>query len=147
MPTYDVNEGAFELAELGYADRTVHHLSVKHPVHGDVDLIVHRAPFPDGKSLREIAAGHLAREAEHFDGYAVLTKRDVERGGAPAIEVTSRFRDGGEVVYQKQTHLGLPGTWLYFALSAPFASRAACDAWSEQILGSLRLHTRLEHRA
>jgi hypothetical protein len=45
----------------------------------------------------------------------------------------------GEIVYQRVGHFAVGDAWMYVAVSAPLESRAACDAWLAQILGSVRL--------
>ena len=143
VTTYYMNEGAFELLDLGLEDRTAHVLEARHPEHGDVAVVVRRASFPEKKSLRELVAAHLAAEKERRRGFSVIAEREAEHGGAPAIEVSARFRDEEKAVYQAEAHLALGDAWMHFTVTAPFAARAACDAWLQGILESLRLRTEL----
>lgn len=139
MSTYYMNEGAFDLLDLGFADRTAHVLEARHPEHGDVGILVKRSPFPENRSLRDLVAGHHAAEKERRRGYTVLAERAIEHAGAPAIEVSVRFRHGDTAMYEAQAHLALPEAWMHLAVAAPFAARAACEGWLGGILASLRL--------
>jgi hypothetical protein len=134
-----MNWAAFELPEVPLVDRTTHVIEVKHPEHEDVALVVCRIDFPAGKTLRELVAGRVADEMARLSGYTVLENADAEWVGVPAVEVCSRWRHDGKVIYQRQAHFAAGDAWTFFALSGPLASRAACDAWMEQIKRSLRL--------
>ena len=136
-----MNEGAFELLDYGFEDHTVHVLDAEHPEHGYVGVVLHRAPFPKDKSLRDLVAAHLTEEKTRLTGYTVLDERTAEHAGAPAIDLSVRFRHEGEAIYQAQSHLALPDLWMYFAVSSPIAARAACDGWIAGILSSLRLRS------
>ena len=134
-----MNDGAFHLPDVGFVDRTVHVFEA--PLDGDdeLGLLVCRTKIPPGKSLRDVVAAHVKHERARLGGYTILEERDAEYSGAPAIDVRSRFRHEGAVVYQRQAHLAAFGTWLLFAMSAPLAMREACDAHVDAILASLRL--------
>lgn len=136
-----MNEGAFDLLDLGFEDRTAHVLEARHPEHGDVGVVLRRASFPENKSLRDLVAAHLAAEKERRRGFTVLAEREAEHGGAPAIEVSARFRHDDKAVYQAEAHLALAETWMHFTVTAPFTAREACDAWLQGILESLRLRS------
>ncbi|MFT3767226.1 MAG: DcrB-related protein [Minicystis sp.] len=139
MSTYYMNEGAFELLDLGFTDCTAHVLEARHPEHGDVGVLVRRMPFPENVSLRDLVAGHLAAEKERRAGYGVIEERATEHAGVPAIEMAVRYRHEDKAIYQAQAHLALGDTWVQFAVTAEFPAREACDAWLGGILGSLRL--------
>ncbi len=73
-------------------------------------------------------------------GYTVLGEREVEVASFPAIDVSARWRtDAGEPIYTRRTHLVLGATWLVIACEAPFATRAACDAYVDQVLATFQL--------
>lgn len=139
MPRYYMNDGAFELPDLPFTDRTIHYLESKLPGGGDVGLVVRRAPMPVGKSLRELVEGLIKDEARELMGFSVLANEDATWADEPAIEVSSRWRSDGKVVYQRKAHVVLNDTWVYFALTAPFEARASCDAWLAEVRASLRL--------
>ncbi len=134
-----MNEGAFELPEIGLVDRTVHLLEAPLPGGGALGLSIARAPIPPGRTLRELASAYLLGEAERRSGYAVLEERDGERAGAPAIDVCARFRQDGSVTYQRQAHLCASSTWILFEMTAPLAEREACDEHMERVLATLKL--------
>jgi hypothetical protein len=138
-----MNEASFELPGAEIVDRTTHVVETKHPDHDDVTLVVCRAAFPPGKSVRQLARGRVMDEMARLEGYAVLEERDALWAELPAVEMTSRWRYQGRTIYQQQAHLGLLDTWIFFAMSAPMESRGPCDAWFEQVRGSLQLRSDL----
>jgi hypothetical protein len=139
VATHFINEGSFELVGLAFTDRTVHVFEGTHAEHGEVNLVVHRAEFPRGKSLRELVSAHVARERGHFTDHVVLDDREIVVAGAPALAISSRHRAGGQAFYQSQTHLAVGDVWMYFVLSASTAIPAACEGWIAEILASLQL--------
>lgn len=140
MASYYMNEGAFELPpEETFVDRTVHVLEAKHPQHGDVALVVRRIPFPEGKTLRELVQGRVDAEKAQLSGYAIVEEIEAAWGGAPALEIASRWRHEGKVLYQRQAHFALDATWMSFSVRSPLESRAACDGWLAEIRESVRL--------
>jgi hypothetical protein len=139
MATYYMNEGAFEVPEGAFVDRTVHALEAAHPEHGDVSLLVRRVPFPEGKTLRELVQARLDVEKQHLAGYTIIEEREAAWAGAPALEIAVRWRHEGKVLYQRQAHFALDATWMSFSVRSPFESRAACDGWLAQIRDSVRL--------
>lgn len=136
MASYFMNEGAFDLPDLGFVDRTVHIFEAP----GDLGLIVGRTRIPQGRSLRDLVTAHVTHEAKRLRGYAVLEDQEVTWAGLPAIDIRTRWRHEQKVMYQRQAHLGAPDTWLLFAMTAPLAEREACDRYMEHILTSFRLH-------
>ena len=140
MPVYYMNEGAFELPDASLKDRTTHVIEVTPDGH-ELTLVVCRATLPEGKSLRQVAQIRILDELSRLSGYTVLEEREASWAEVPALEFTSRWRHEGRAFYQQQAHLVLGGTWTYFALSTPFESRAAADAWFQRIRESLRLRS------
>lgn len=136
-----MNWAAFELPEAGIKDRTTHVVEIAHPEHEGITLVVYHEDFPPGKNLTQLAASRVAEEMARLKGYSVIERTETEWAGTPAVEVASRWRHEGKVIYQRQAHLAVEGTWTYFALSGPFAARETCDAWLERIRGSLRLRS------
>ena len=134
-----MNDGAFHLPDVGFVDRTVHVFEASLPDDQELGLLVCRTKIPAGKSLRDVVDAHVKNEGARLHGYAVIEQSDAQVSGAPAIDVRSRFRHEGSVVYQRQAHVAAYGTWLLFAMSAPLDQREACDAHMDGILSSLRL--------
>lgn len=141
MATYYMNEGAFDLLELGlgFEDVTTHVLDTRHPEHGDVAVVVRRARFPADKSLRDVVQKHLEEEKARLDSYTVIEERAGEVHGAPLLEVAVRFRAEGVAHYERQAHLSLPDAWMLLAVNTNVGARASCDAWLGDMLASLRL--------
>jgi len=140
MAAYYTNEGAFDLPELGFVDRTVHVFEAPLGEEDELGLIVCRTRMPAGKSLRDMVAAHVTEEAKKLGGYAILDERETSWAGVPAIEIASRWRHEGAPVYQRQAHLLANDKWLIFAMSAPLASRETCDRAMAHVLGTFRLH-------
>jgi len=134
-----MNDGAFELPDAGFEDLTVHRLRAPLPDGEELGLVIARARIPEGKSLREVVAHQLQHEATMLPGHAVLGSDEVVVGGAPAIDVRTRFRRANEAFYTRQMHVAAFDTWLAFVLSGPMTERAACDQHLESIVASLRL--------
>jgi hypothetical protein len=140
MPTYHMNEGAFELPDGAVTDRTTHVVEAR--VGGHVlTLVVVRSPLPEGKSLRQVAQLRVLDEMSRLAGYRVTAEEETGISGLPALEFTSRWRHDGGVVHQRQVHFVRGRTWIYLALSAKLAGREAADAWFDQIRRSIRLRT------
>jgi hypothetical protein len=140
MATYFTNEGAFDLPDVGFRDRTVHLFELELEEGGEVGLIVCRSKMPPGKTLREIVEVHVTHEAKKLGGFKILDERDATWAGVPAIEVCSRWRSDGKVLYQRQTHMAIPDTWILFGLTGPIAEREGCDRMMDHVLSSFRLH-------
>lgn len=141
MPAYYTNEAAFDLPDIGFADRTTHLLELIQPAGEEIALVIVRDAMPAGKTLRELVASRVADEMVRLKGYTILETREAAWSTAPAVEVASRWRHEGAAIYQRQAHLALEDQWLYLALSAPFARRARCDEWMEEIRTTLRLRS------
>lgn len=140
MAAYYMNEGVFDLPDLGFVDRTVHVFEADLPEDDDeIGVIVVRTRIPAEKSLRDLVSAHVTNEAKRLAGFSLIEERETQRAGVPAIEVSSRWRHEGKVVYQKQAHLAAYDMWLLFGVSAPLKDRATCDDALERILTSLRL--------
>jgi hypothetical protein len=133
-----MNWAAFELPAAELVDRTTYVIEVRHPDHEGIGLLVRQMPMPFGKTVRQLAAERLAEEMASLSGYTVLENRDVLWCETPAVEVVARWRSGGVVFVQHQVHFAPDGVLRSFSLAGPIASRAACDAWFEQIRASLR---------
>lgn len=139
MAAYYMNELAFELPDIGFVDRTAYDLDGQLP-NGDVlGLLVVREPLPPGKSLREAVNEHLLREATRLGGYAVLGDREATISGAPAIEVSTRWRHGRGAFYTREAHVQTPRERIVFAATSIFSAREACDEHVDHVLSTLRL--------
>ncbi len=140
MAIYFTNEGAFDLPDVGFVDRTVHLFEMTLEDGSDVGFIVCRSKMPAGKSLRELVEAHVTHEAKKLGGFKVLEERDVSWAGVPAIEICSRWRSDGKVIYQRQAHLAAPDTWILFGMTGPLSEREGCDKLMDHVLSSFRLH-------
>jgi hypothetical protein len=142
MASYFMNEGVFELPDLGFRDKTVQLFSLPYEGgKGELGLIVCRTPIPEGKTLDEVVQAHVAHEAKTLRAFAVLDQRYAEWGGARAIEVASRYRNQTEMAYQRQAHLAVWNLWMLFGVTGLLADRERCDRCLEEVLGSFRLRS------
>ena len=142
MAAYFMNEGVFELPDLGFKDKTVQLFSVPYgDGKGELGLIVCRTPIPEGKTLDELVQTHVAHEAKTLRAFAVLDPRYAEWAGARAIEVASRYRNQAEMAYQRQAHLEVWGLWMLFGVTGLLADKERCDRCLDEVLGSFRLRT------
>jgi hypothetical protein len=137
VSVYYMNEGAFELPDA-LRDRTTHVVEMVEDGH-DLTLVVVRAPLPEGKSLRQVAQLRVLDEHTRLSGYGVLAERESAWAGVPALEMASRWRHEGRIIYQQQAHLVVGSVWIYFALSAPMDGRATADAWFDRMRETIRL--------
>jgi hypothetical protein len=138
VPTYYTNWAAFDLPDVPFVDRTTHCLELLDPEHLGVLLVVVRETFPEGKTLRELAAGRVAEEMARIRGFTLLSNEQGEWSGMPAVEVTSRWRHEGRAIYQRQAHLALGDSWTYFSVNGPLEHKDACDAYMARIRASLQ---------
>jgi hypothetical protein len=138
MATYYMNEGAFDLPDLGFADKTVHLFSAPHPDGGEIGLIIGRSPMPKGKTLEQMVDAHIESEAKAMRAFAVLEKRTVEVDGVTGIDVSSRYRNRGEMAYQRQIYFVAYGVWMLIGANASLARRGAADECLGQVIGSFR---------
>ena len=138
MSAYYMNEATFDLPDVGYVDRTVTHLEDKAPSGIVVALMVERSPFPEGKTLREVATAHMTGTKKRLRGYTLLLDQASEIAGVPAIEIAAQWRDTAGFVYSRQAHLVLGATLLLVAGETAIEERAFCDAYVEHVIASLR---------
>ncbi len=134
-----MNEGAFELPEI-LRDRTTQLVELRDGGH-ELTLAVVRAPLPEGQSLRQMVEARVLDEQARLSGYKRLDERESSWAGVPALEATARWRFEGRAIYQQQAHLLVGGTWICFALTAPFDAKDAVDARFDQLRDSLRLRS------
>ncbi len=138
MSVYYVNEAAFEIDDAAFDDRTVHVLASREELEGDVSLLVSRSRYRPGESLLDNVARHLERERRSFAGYRQLDLRQLRVDGAPAVDVSTRWRGAAGLVYQRQVHIGLERVVLLVVATGSVAEREACDAHVERALRTFR---------
>jgi hypothetical protein len=139
MATFYMNEGAFDLPDLGFTDQTVHLFSAPLEGGGELGLVIARSKLPPGKTLADVVAAHVERESKTLRAFSVLSRREAQLENVPAIDVACRYRSGAEMTYQRQFHFVAYGLWLLVGTSAPLEKRAACDECLGHVLGSFRL--------
>jgi hypothetical protein len=136
LSTYLTHEASFEL-EGAFTDRTVHDLEAPLGDDGRLGLWLTREPLPVGGTLRDAAGTAVARRRKRLEGYHLLAEREGQVGNAEAIEFSARFRDGGGVVYERQTHFVSGSVWYCLTTRAPLADRAVCDEAMERVVATL----------
>lgn len=140
MSAYYTNESAFELPDAVVTDRTTHVIEARQGEH-TLTLAIVRGPHPEGKSLRQLAQGRVLDEMARLPGYHVLGEQEASWDGSVALEIASRWRHQGRVIYQQQAHLTIGGRWVYYALTASVEAQAKADAWFDLIRRSFRLRS------
>lgn len=136
-----MNDAAFDLPEASFVDRTITYLEGKSPSGTDVVLMIERAPFPDGQTLRQAVAEAVRDARARLPRYEVLFEREADVAEGAALEVGARWRDEGGVVYTRQTHLVLGATLVSIIGEAPLEEREFCDAYIAHVVSSLRART------
>jgi hypothetical protein len=139
MATYYVNEASFELPDLEVQDRTVNVLELGGGAIPGLGLMIARAPFPVGKSLREVVRAHRDHEQRSFRLWSLLFEREGEVDGRAMIELGTRWKGNEGVVYQRQAHIGLGDVVLLLVGNGPMTERERTDAHVERALATLRL--------
>ena len=104
MPTYYINEAAFDVPEMGFSDQTVHLLRAKASRTGDINVMTFRSKVEGDAGLREVVASHRDNERRTLAGFASLLDREVEVAGTVAIEAAIRYR-GDDTHQQVLTYL------------------------------------------
>jgi hypothetical protein len=133
-----MNDAAFDAPGLT-RDWTVQRLGLAER-HGERAILsVHRTVVGDGADVGELVRKNL-RDAEiELAGHRVVAERRRETPeGIPAIDVTAEWRGADGVVYTRQAHLVVAGTWLVFAASGGEATRPECDAAIERAITTFR---------
>lgn len=133
-----MNEGVFELPDVGFVDRTTHDLDAELPGDRAMGLLVVRRPMPEGTSLLAAVQEHTLLEAKRLPGYRILDDHTLTVAGEPAIGVCARWRHEKGELYTREAHVIAGGVRMVFAITGPLERRAACDESLDQVLGTLR---------
>jgi hypothetical protein len=139
MAIYYVNEASFELPDLQVVDRTVHVLELGGGALPGLGLMLARAPFPVGKSLRDMVKAHTDQERLTLRSWSLLFEREGDLDGQPMIELGTRWRSEGGMVYQRQVHVGLDDVVLLLVGNGPLEERERTDAHVDRALATMRL--------
>lgn len=138
MATYYTNEGAFDLPD-GFADKSVHTFSRPLDGGGEIGVVVARARLPKGNTLEQMVVGHVEQEAKTLRAFSVVERRPGEVAGVIAIDVSSRFRDGAAMAYQRQLHFVAYGQWMLIGVTSPLVARGDCDEMLAHVVSTFRL--------
>jgi hypothetical protein len=138
MAIYYVNEASFELPDLAVADRTVHMLELGGGALPGLGLMLARAPFPVGKSLRDLVKAHMDQERLSLLAWSRVFEREGEVDGQPMIELGTRWKGADGMVYQRQAHIALEAVVLLLVGNGPLEERERTDAHVELALSTMR---------
>lgn len=138
MASYFMNEGVFDLPDLGFVDKTIHLFGAPSPSGREIGLIVCRAKMAPGKTLEEVVKTHVDHEAKNMRAFSVLGQRTVEWHGNHGIEISSRYRNRDEMAFQKQFHTSMFGQWLLFGANSHVSERETAEACLEHVLSSFQ---------
>jgi hypothetical protein len=139
MATYYVNEASFELPDVEVQDRTVNVLELGGGAVPGLGLMIARAPFPIGKSLRDIVRAHVEHERRSLRSWSLLFEREGEVEGQAMIELGTRWKAKDGITYQRQAHIGIGDVVLLLVGNGPLAERERTDAHVELALATMRL--------
>jgi hypothetical protein len=139
MTTFYMNEASFDLPDAHFIDRTVTLLEAVTPRGATVTVLVQRLPIAVGKSLRDVVSEHLAWAAEKQRGFTVLSREEILLGGAPAIELTARWRDDHGMVFRREAHFTVGSRWLLLAGHSRFEEIDQVNHHFDHLLGSMQL--------
>ncbi len=139
MGDYYTNEAAFDLPEVGFVDQTVTYLEAPVGEDEQIALMIEREAMPEGKSLAEAVAQHIAEARARLGNYSVMFERTREVDGAEALEYAARWRDEDGMVYTRTAHLARGGRWFIYATEGPLEHRGLCDEMLDHVLSTLRM--------
>lgn len=138
MATYYFNEASFQLPEAEFVDKTVNILEAKTASGGELGIVMSRTRMPQGKTLDQMVAEHIAEEKRALRAYAVLFQQEIQIANVPAIEVGVKWRLESGMVYHRQAHVAAWDTYLLVSANTSLEEREVCDMVMDQILGSFR---------
>lgn len=143
MTAYYFDEGAFDLPPgLGYVDRSVHVIEVPGQDGVELGLTMERRPVPAGKSLLDLVTDMRREQEIKLRGHAALAEGERNVDGLYAMETRLRWRHPQGPVYHFQVHVALGGVCLTLTASSRWDRAAACDAWMETLLSTMRFRPR-----
>jgi hypothetical protein len=135
---YFMNDAAFDAPGLTL-DRTVHRLGLGERDGEQAILTVNRTAVGEGADVAELVGKNLRQAAVELAGHRVVAERRRETSeGIRTIDVAAEWRGSEGVVYTRQAHLVVNGTWLLFAASGGETTRADCDAAIERAITTFR---------
>lgn len=133
-----MNDGAFDLLDAGFVDKTVTFLEGTGPSGEPTSLIVERGPVPKGETLASLVKGHVDGANRRLVGYSVLAQQGIEVVGLEGIEVIARWRQDDAMVYSRQAHIVLGRTWMILAAESDVRDRAFTDEVLSRALATFR---------
>jgi len=143
VTAYYIDEGVFELPTgLDYVDRSVNVIEAPGPEGAEFGLLVERRPIPSGKSLADVVGELRGEQATRLRGHAPVGEGERTVDGLQALETRLRWRHARGPVYHFQVHVPLGGVCLTMTASSRHERAAACEAWMEALLSTLRFRAR-----
>ena len=139
MADYFMNEGVFDLPDVGLVDKTGHFFDGTLADKSKIGLLITRRPLPEGKSLLEMVRRYVETEAKKLRAYRLLEERQTEWAGLPAIDVSTRYKNQDTMAYQRHAHIAAGGQWIIIAATSELDRRDACDQAIERVLTTLEL--------
>lgn len=139
MPSYVTNDTRFELPD-GFVDRTVTRLEAKTPGGSTILILMHRSPFAEGQHLGDAVGSHIKDAAASLRAHTVLANREARLAGHPAYDVSMRWREDDGMVYMREMHADVDGTWLIVSATGPLEERETCDSCFDYMIPTIELH-------
>ena len=133
-----MNDGAFDIADGAFVDKTVTFLEGKGPSGEPMSLVVERGPVEGKKTLAELVRGHVDSARRRLGGYSVLAEEAIEVVGIEGIGITARWRHDDALVYSRQAHIVLSGVWMIIAVETDMRDRDAANQTFAHTLATFR---------
>ncbi len=140
MPAYQTNDTKLEVPD-GFIDRTVTRLDAKTANGSTISIMMHRTPLLEGQALADAVASHIRDAASGLRAHAVLENREAQVAGQPAFDIAMRWRDDDGMVYAREAHAEIEGTWLILTATGPLEERELCDSCFEYVIPTIQLKT------
>lgn len=104
MSEYFINEGSFDLPDVGFEDRTETVLHVDAGSDGTIEVRIQRGPRPDDLDAFADERADSARAA--LRGCTLVFRRRREDAAVETIDVGIRYRGPSSVAYRRELYTG-----------------------------------------
>ena len=129
-----MNEGSFDLPDVGFEDRTEPVLDVPVDGNGKVEVRVQRGPRP--KDLDALAEERMASSKKTLRGCSVVFQRRREHPQAEVLEVGLRYRGETTMAYRREIYLNDATTLFIVAVTGRIEDWESVDGIIESIVAT-----------
>ncbi|NUO49675.1 MAG: DcrB-related protein [Polyangiaceae bacterium] len=139
MPSYVTNDSRFEVPD-GFVDRTVTRLEARTENGATILIMVHKSRFVEEQHLDDAVASHLKDASANLRAHSVLANREARLAGHPAYDIAMRWREDDGMVYMREMHADVDGTWFIVSSTGPLEERETCDSCFEYMIPTIELN-------